>query len=74
VVIVDPPRTGMSRRALEGVTRLKAARMVYVSCDVATLARDTRRLLDSGYRLTELHAFDLFPNTPHVETVVRFDR
>jgi 23S rRNA (uracil1939-C5)-methyltransferase len=70
VVIVDPPRTGMSREALEGVIRLRAPRVVYVACDVATLARDARRLVDAGYTMTGIDAFDLFPNTPHVETVV----
>jgi 23S rRNA (uracil1939-C5)-methyltransferase len=74
IVIVDPPRTGMSREALDGVIRLRAPRTVYVSCDVATLARDARRLVDAGCRLSHLDAFDLFPNTPHVETVAVFDR
>jgi 23S rRNA (uracil1939-C5)-methyltransferase len=47
---------------------------VYVSCDVATLARDTRALLDSGYELGPVTALDLFPNTAHVETVTVFSR
>jgi 23S rRNA (uracil1939-C5)-methyltransferase len=72
-VIVDPPRTGLSRAALDGVIRLHAGRVVYVSCDVATLARDARRLVDAGYTIERADAFDLFPNTPHVETVVVFD-
>jgi 23S rRNA (uracil1939-C5)-methyltransferase len=74
VVIVDPPRTGLSRAALDGVIRLHAGRVVYVSCDVATLARDARRLLDAGYAIERADAFDLFPNTPHVETVAAFSR
>jgi 23S rRNA (uracil1939-C5)-methyltransferase len=45
-----------------------------VSCDVATLARDARRLVDAGYTIARADAFDLFPNTPHVETVVVFDQ
>ena len=72
VLVVDPPRTGMSREALDGVIRLRAPRIVYVSCDVATLARDARRLVDAGYVIERTDAFDLFPNTPHVETVVVF--
>jgi 23S rRNA (uracil1939-C5)-methyltransferase len=72
VLIVDPPRTGMSREALDGVIRLRAPKIIYVSCDVATLARDSRRLVDSGYAIDRADAFDLFPNTPHVETVVGF--
>ena len=73
-LIVDPPRTGMSREALDGVIRLRAGRIVYVSCDVATLARDVRRLVDVGYAIERLDAFDLFPNTPHVEAVVVLER
>ena len=73
-VIVDPPRTGMSREAVNGIVGLRARRVVYVSCDVATLARDARRLVDAGYTIERAEAFDLFPNTPHVETVVTFGR
>jgi 23S rRNA (uracil1939-C5)-methyltransferase len=73
-VIVDPPRTGMSKDALTGAIALGPQRFVYVSCDVATLARDARVLLDAGYRLTSTRAFDLFPNTAHVETVMSFAR
>jgi 23S rRNA (uracil1939-C5)-methyltransferase len=73
-VIVDPPRTGMSREAIDGVLRLQADRLVYVSCDVATLARDARRIVDAGYEIERADAFDLFPNTPHVETVVVFGK
>jgi 23S rRNA (uracil1939-C5)-methyltransferase len=74
VVLVDPPRTGMSSEALQGLVRLDGHRIVYVSCDVATLARDSRQIVDAGYAITRVDAFDMFPNTPHVETVVVFDR
>jgi 23S rRNA (uracil1939-C5)-methyltransferase len=73
-VIADPPRTGMSREALDGIVAHRPARAIYVSCDVATLSRDARRLVDAGYAISGIDAFDLFPNTPHVETVVVFDR
>jgi len=73
-VIVDPPRTGLSKEAGDRLARVQAPRIVYVSCDPPTLARDARRLLDAGYRLTSLRAFDLFPNTPHVESLAVFDR
>jgi tRNA/tmRNA/rRNA uracil-C5-methylase (TrmA/RlmC/RlmD family) len=73
-VIVDPPRTGMSKEAVDAVMQLGSARLVYVSCDVATLARDARRIVDAGYAIARVDAFDLFPNTPHVETVVVFER
>jgi len=73
-VIVDPPRTGLSREALDAVVAHGAHQIVYVSCDVATLARDARRTVDAGYTLGSVRAFDLFPNTPHVETLVTFAR
>lgn len=74
VVIADPPRTGLSTAALEGIVRLAAETVVYVSCDVATLARDARALCASGYHLERVVGFDLFPNTPHVESVATFAR
>jgi 23S rRNA (uracil1939-C5)-methyltransferase len=73
-VIVDPPRTGMSKEALRGILTLGARRLTYVSCDVATFARDARAILEGGYALDAIEGFDLFPNTPHVETVARFVR
>jgi 23S rRNA (uracil1939-C5)-methyltransferase len=74
VIVVDPPRTGLTREALAGIVRLRGKRVVYVSCDVATLARDARRLVDGGYGISRVDAFDLFPNTPHVETVAVFEQ
>ena len=56
------------------IVAASARRVVYVSCDVATLARDVRRFVDAGYRLSHLEAFDLFPNTAHVESVAVLDR
>jgi tRNA/tmRNA/rRNA uracil-C5-methylase (TrmA/RlmC/RlmD family) len=73
-VIVDPPRTGLSRDAVTGILAMKPRQLVYVSCDVATLARDARVLADGGYELGPLIGFDLFPNTAHVETIVQFVR
>ena len=73
-VIVDPPRTGMTREALHGTIALEPRRVVYVSCDVATLARDARILVDNGFAIARAQAFDLFPNTAHVESVVTFVR
>ncbi len=74
VVVVDPPRTGLSAEVVDGLLRWDAPRLVYVSCDVPTLARDTARFVAGGYRLSSLDALDLFPNTPHVECVAVFDR
>ena len=73
-IVVDPPRTGMSREAMQSIVRIRAGRIIYVSCDPATMARDARRLLDGGYELKSLEAFDLFPNTPHVESLGVFVR
>ncbi len=73
-VIVDPPRTGLSSDAMAGVIAVAAPQLIYVSCDVATLARDARLLLEGGYRVAGVRAFDLFPNTAHVETIIVFAR
>jgi len=72
-VIVDPPRTGLSREVLAALAAGTPRRLVYVSCDPATLARDARRLLDAGYEMGSVAGFDLFPNTPHVESLVVFE-
>jgi tRNA/tmRNA/rRNA uracil-C5-methylase (TrmA/RlmC/RlmD family) len=71
-VVVDPPRTGLSREALAGLLGARPPRMVYVSCDMATLARDTRALIDAGYALRHLEGVDLFPNSAHVEAVAAY--
>ncbi len=73
-VIVDPPRTGLSREAATRLARRRPDRIVYVSCDVATQARDLRALAESGYQLDQVRVFDMFPNTPHIETVVALER
>jgi 23S rRNA (uracil1939-C5)-methyltransferase len=72
-VVLDPPRSGASAEALAGVLAWRAPRIVYVSCDAPTLARDAARLAGGGYALTSIDGFDLFPNTPHVESVAVFD-
>jgi 23S rRNA (uracil1939-C5)-methyltransferase len=59
---------------VEGVLAPAIPRIVYVSCDVATLARDSRAIVAGGYRVVTTEAFDMFPNTPHVEVVVVFER
>jgi 23S rRNA (uracil1939-C5)-methyltransferase len=69
-IVLDPPRTGLSPEALSGVLALSPSRVVYVSCDVATLARDVKKFIEAGYRLDHIEAFDLFPNTAHIETLV----
>jgi 23S rRNA (uracil1939-C5)-methyltransferase len=72
LVITNPPRTGMDERVAAELQRRSPRRIVYVSCDPATLARDLTRM--SGFRLATAVAFDLFPQTAHVETVAVLDR
>jgi 23S rRNA (uracil1939-C5)-methyltransferase len=73
-VIVDPPRTGISRAAMTLLLERRPRRLVYVSCDAPTLARDVKALAGRGYRISQAEAFDLFPNTAHVETLVVVER
>lgn len=73
VVLVNPPRTGLSPQATAGLLAWRAPRVVYLSCDPPTLARDSARFAEAGYGLTSIEAFDLFPNSPHVETLAVFD-
>ena len=68
VVIMDPPRSG-ARELIEPLLRMRVAQVIYVSCDVATLARDLQALCAGGYRIAALRAFDFFPNTHHSEVV-----
>jgi 23S rRNA (uracil1939-C5)-methyltransferase len=69
-ILLDPPRAGAESRVIAGVLGLKPKRISYVSCDPATLARDLRKLIAGGYALNSIDAFDMFPQTHHVETVV----
>ncbi len=71
-VLLDPPRAGAAEAIVE-IARLKPPRITYVSCDPTTLARDLRKLLDARYRLSKVVAFDLFPQTYHVETIASLD-
>ena len=70
-VLLDPPRAGAESVVIKQIIDFRAPRICYVSCDPATLARDLRKLLADGYVIDSLAAFDLFPQTHHVETVVR---
>ena len=70
VIVVDPPRKGLNADAIEALCRFDPKRIVYVSCDPATLARDVALLQDRGYRIMSATAADLFPRCAHVETVV----
>jgi 23S rRNA (uracil1939-C5)-methyltransferase len=70
VVLLDPPRTGLADAGATHLASLGASRILYLSCDPATLARDVRVLSKHGYAVTSVQAFDLFPQTPHIEALV----
>src|SRR5213594_2508727 len=74
VVVADPPRAGFHPKALQALAALGAERLVYVSCNPATLARDLGDLVRAGYRLEWVHPVDMFPQTPHIEAVARLRR
>ena len=69
VALLDPPRSGLPREALDALVALQPETIAYVSCDPATLARDGQRLARRGYRLRSITPFDMFPQTYHIETV-----
>jgi 23S rRNA (uracil1939-C5)-methyltransferase len=73
-VVLDPPRAGIGPGEAAALARLAPRRIVHVSCDPATLARDLRVLLGSGYRLASCRGFDLFPQTPHLEALALLER
>jgi 23S rRNA (uracil1939-C5)-methyltransferase len=74
LVVADPPRAGFHPKALVALLRLAPARIVYVSCNPGTLARDVGLLVRGGYRLEWVQPVDMFPHTPHIEVVARLER
>ena len=69
VVVVDPPRKGCDKKLLDTIVSMTPDRIVYVSCDSATLARDLKLLVEYGYKVEKVQPVDQFGNTVHVETV-----
>jgi 23S rRNA (uracil1939-C5)-methyltransferase len=74
LVVLDPPRAGLTSAAIKQVARIAPARITYVSCEPPTLARDLAAFVQAGYEIATIHLFDLFPQTFHIETVVRLRR
>jgi 23S rRNA (uracil1939-C5)-methyltransferase len=74
LVVLDPPRAGMTPESVERLATLRPERVTYVSCEPPTLARDLALLVQAGYECREVHLFDLFPQTFHMEAVVRLAR
>ena len=74
VVVADPPRAGFHPKALRALLTLRPERIVYVSCNPSTLARDLVELARGGYRIDPVQPIDMFPHTPHIEVVTRLER
>lgn len=74
LMVFDPPRTGAGDRAIQGMLKIAPAHIAAVSCDPATFARDLRGLLDGGYELVSVRAYDMFPQTHHVELLAHLKR
>ena len=74
VAFINPPRKGCDKSFLDSIISIAPKKLVYISCDPATLARDLRILKDGGYQIHEAHPFDMFPQTSHIETVISLSR
>ena len=74
VVILDPPRKGCQKELFDVIERMAPEKIVYVSCDSSTLARDLEILDEKGYKAQEITPVDMFPRTPHVEAVAKLIR
>jgi 23S rRNA (uracil1939-C5)-methyltransferase len=70
VIVLDPPRAGCDQRVINAIAAVKPKKVVYVSCNPASLARDAELLCKKGYKINKVQPVDLFPQTHHVETVV----
>ena len=74
MIVVDPPRKGLDEAVIEAMAEMGPEKIVYISCDPATLARDVKRLREKGYALTAARAYDMFPRCAHVETAAVLQR
>jgi 23S rRNA (uracil1939-C5)-methyltransferase len=74
VLVLDPPRAGLSQKIVRRVLETGARKIVYVSCNPTTLAPNARQMADAGYRLSVVRPVDMFPQTPHIECVALLER
>jgi 23S rRNA (uracil1939-C5)-methyltransferase len=74
IVLIDPPRAGVEKEALDAILKMNPKMIVYVSCDPSTLGRDAARLINGGWKLVEVTPFDLFPQTYHIESISVFEK
>jgi len=74
LIVLDPPRTGLSEKVRAFLSEASVHNLVYVSCDPVTQARDAKDLISAGYQLTDIRGFDFYPQTNHMETVCRFKK
>ena len=74
VVVIDPPRAGLSQKVVRRVLEVEAEKIVYVSCNPTTLAPNARQMVDAGYELKTVRPVDMFPQTPHIECVALLER
>ena len=73
-VILDPPRAGVDPEVIDRIANARPERVLYTSCDLGTLVRDAKRLIEKGYRISEIQPLDMFPHTSHIENIIRFER
>jgi 23S rRNA (uracil1939-C5)-methyltransferase len=74
VIVVDPPRAGLAKKVVERIAKAEPARVVYVSCNPATLAGNAAHFAELGYRVRRVTPVDMFPHTPHIEAVALLER
>ena len=74
VVVVDPPRAGLSQKIVRRIAEMEPRRIVYVSCNPTTLAPNARQLVEAGWTLQRVQPVDMFPQTPHIECVALLSR
>ncbi len=72
-VIMDPPRKGVAKSVIESLSKMKIKKIIYLSCNPATLARDANLLINNGYTIKNVYLFDMFPQTYHIETLIVFE-